>query len=74
MIFSYSSSGLQTQLDILSDFCIQRGLTMNVKKTKTIVKRKFLPIKDVVYILLFARPLRIRREERIYSVQRSHQG
>ena len=34
---SYSHAGLQKQLDILADFCGARGLTVNVKKTKTLV-------------------------------------
>ena len=36
-LFSYSPSGLQKQLDILAEFCAKRGLTVNVKKTKTMV-------------------------------------
>ena len=36
-LFSYSPSGLQKQLDILAQFCSERGLTVNVKKTKTMV-------------------------------------
>ncbi len=36
-LFSYSASGLQKQLDILSSFCAKRGLTVNVKKTKILV-------------------------------------
>ena len=36
-LFSYSPSGLQEQLDILAKFCKERGLTVNVKKTKTMI-------------------------------------
>ena len=36
-LFSYSPCGLQKQLDILSRFCVARGLTVNVKKTKILV-------------------------------------
>ena len=36
-LFSYSEAGLQKQLDILSAFCAARGLTVNVKKTKSVV-------------------------------------
>ena len=36
-LFSYSTSGLQKQLDILAEFCLARGLSVNVKKTKTLV-------------------------------------
>ena len=36
-LFSYSASGLQKQLDILAEFCLARGLSVNVKKTKTLV-------------------------------------
>ena len=36
-LFSHSPSGLQTQLDILAAFCAERGLAVNVKKTKTTV-------------------------------------
>ena len=36
-LFSYSIQGLQKQLDILEAFCEARGLTVNVKKTKTLV-------------------------------------
>ena len=36
-LFSYSVPGLQKQLDILAAFCAARGLTVNVKKTKTLV-------------------------------------
>ena len=36
-LFSYSVTGLQKQLDILEAFCAARGLTVNVKKTKTLV-------------------------------------
>ena len=36
-LLSYSPSGLQKQLDILAEFCARRGLTVNVKKTKTMV-------------------------------------
>ena len=36
-IFSYSPSGLQAQLRILEQFCRDRGLVVNVAKTKVIV-------------------------------------
>ena len=36
-LFSYSVPGLHKRLDILADFCAARGLTVNVKKTKTLV-------------------------------------
>ena len=36
-LFSYSSKGLQRQLDILQSFCAERGLKVNVQKTKTMV-------------------------------------
>ena len=36
-LFSYSVTGPQKQLDILGAFCAARGLTVNVKKTKTLV-------------------------------------
>ena len=36
-LFSYSSKGLQRQLDILQGFCAKRGLKVNVQKTKTMV-------------------------------------
>ena len=36
-LFSYSSKGLQRQLDILQAFCAERGLKVNVQKTKTMV-------------------------------------
>ena len=36
-LFSYSTSVLQKQLDILAEFCLARGLSVNVKKTKTLV-------------------------------------
>ena len=36
-LFCYSVTGLQKQLDILGAFCAARGLTVNVKKTKTLV-------------------------------------
>ena len=36
-LFSYSVTGLQKQLNILEAFCVARGLTVNVKKTKTLV-------------------------------------
>lgn len=36
-LLSYSHRGLQKQLDILADFCAARGLSVNVKKTKTLV-------------------------------------
>ena len=35
--FSHSVTGLQKQLDILAACCAARGLTVNVKKTKTLV-------------------------------------
>ena len=37
ILFSYSSKGLQRQLDILQGFCAKRGLKVNVQKTKTMV-------------------------------------
>ena len=36
-LFSYSSKGLQRQLDILQAFCAERGLKVDVQKTKTMV-------------------------------------
>ena len=36
-LFSYSPQGLQAQLDILQAFCRQRGLTVNIAKTKVLV-------------------------------------
>lgn len=36
-LFSYSSKGLQRQLDVLQAFCAKRGLKSNVRKTKTMV-------------------------------------
>ena len=33
-LFLYSASGLQKQLDILNNFCVKRGSTVNVNKTK----------------------------------------
>ena len=36
-LFSYSPRGLQHQLNILQEFCIARGLQVNVLKTKTMV-------------------------------------
>ena len=36
-LFSYSSKGLQRQFDILQAFCAERGLKVNVQKTKTMV-------------------------------------
>ena len=34
---SYSSKGLQRQLDTLQSFCAERGLKVNVQKTKSMV-------------------------------------
>ena len=39
-LFSYSPEGLQTQLDILQTFCDERGLKVNVAKTKVVVFEK----------------------------------
>ena len=36
-LFSYCVTGLQKHLNILEAFCAARGLTVNVKKTKTLV-------------------------------------
>ena len=36
-LFSYTTKGLQRQLDILHAFCSDRGLKVNVQKTKTMV-------------------------------------
>ncbi len=36
-LFSYSATGMQKQLDILNRFCVRRGLTVNVQKTKILV-------------------------------------
>ena len=36
-LFSYTTKGLQRQLDILQAFCPDRGLKVNVQKTKTMV-------------------------------------
>ena len=36
-LFSYSSQGVQRQLDILQAFCAKRGLKVNVQKTTTMV-------------------------------------
>ena len=36
-LFSYTTKGLQCQLDILQAFCSDRGLKGNVQKTKTMV-------------------------------------
>ena len=36
-LFSYTSNGLQRQLDIPQAFCAERGLKVDVQKTKTIV-------------------------------------
>ncbi len=49
-LFSYSASGLQKQLDILSSFCAKRGLTVDVKKTKILV---FEPRKSSIPSFIF---------------------
>ena len=36
-LFSYTTKGLQRQLDILHAFCSDRGLKVDVRKTKTMV-------------------------------------
>ena len=36
-LFSYTSKGLQCQLDMLQAFCAERGFKVNVQKTKTMV-------------------------------------
>ena len=36
-LFLYTTNGLQRQLDILQAFCSDRGLKVNVQKTKTMV-------------------------------------
>jgi hypothetical protein len=36
-LMSKLEAGLQQQLDALQEFCVKRGLTMNVKKTKVMV-------------------------------------
>ena len=36
-LMSYSPAGLQNQLSILAQFCADRGLTVNVSKTKVMV-------------------------------------
>ena len=50
-LFSYSSKGLQKQLDILAQFCAARGLTVNVQKTKSMV---FEPRKSTTPAFIYA--------------------
>jgi len=46
---SKSEVGIQQQLDTLQQFCVERGLTMNVKKTKVMVFNFVDPCQKFVF-------------------------
>ncbi len=46
---SKSKVGLQQQLHVLQQFCVERGLTMNMKKTKVMVFNSVDPCQEFVY-------------------------
>ncbi len=41
--------GLQQQLDTIQQFCVERGLTMKVKKTKVMVFNSIDPCQNFVF-------------------------
>jgi hypothetical protein len=46
---SESEVGLQQQLDTFQQFCVERGLTMNVKKTKVMVFNSVDPCQKFMF-------------------------
>ncbi len=49
ILMSESEMGLQQQLNMLQQFCVERGLTMNVKKTKVMVFNSANPCQEFVF-------------------------
>jgi hypothetical protein len=48
-LMSESEVGLQQQLDALQQFCVERGLTVNVNKTKVMVFNSVDPCQEFVF-------------------------
>ncbi len=49
VLTSKSKVGLEQQLDALQQFCVERGLTMNVKKPKVMVFNSTNPCQELVF-------------------------
>ncbi len=49
VLMSESKVGLQQQLDVLQQFCVKRGLIVNIKKTKVMVFNFVYPCQEFVF-------------------------